>query len=753
MTPPVSIGKSVPHDLAVTHACGRSLFIDDIPPMPGELVVGFVGSPVARGSLRSVDSREAIGLPGVVAILTSNDIPGERCFGAIVPDEPFLAEDDLLYVGQPVALIAAETRKAVIAARRAIRLDYVAEEPTLTIADSICKEEFIGSPLTIQRGNAEQALVHAELRLEGTLEIGGQEHFYLETQGSIAVPGPGGEIRLKSSTQYLSQIQTVVARMLGLGMHEVVVESCQMGGAFGGKETQAALPALMAALVARHTGRSARSVFDRPNDMQVTGKRHQYEARWQAGFDASGNIDALDIELYSNGGCAADLSPAVMERSLFHAENAYFIPNIRLQGQVCRTNLPSNTAFRGFGGPQAIATVENIIEEVAAFLGKDAYAVRRHNCYRGPGRDTTPYGQRVDGDVIPRIMDRLAGETDYAGRLARIESFNETSRTHLRGISLVPVKFGISFTKTNLNQANALVNVFPDGTVQVSTGATEMGQGVNTKIRQLVAAEFGIPLDGVRVMTASTEKNHNTSATAASVTTDLNGMASLDAVQRIKNRLDKATSDALPFADRVQAAHDDRVDLGARGFYATPEIGFDWNSGQGSPFRYFTVGCAISEVLVDRHMGSTKLERVDILIDAGQPVNPAIERGQVIGGFVQGMGYATSEELCYDGGRLTSDAPSTYKIPTMRDIPNEFNVAFFDAPAPQAILASKGVGEPPLILGLSVWTAVKHALSFVRPGVRPRLDLPATPERVLIEIDRLQGVPVEGPIEPRPVTA
>ncbi len=753
MTPPVSIGKSVPHDLAVTHACGRSLFIDDIPPRPGELVVDFVGSPVARGRLRSVDSREAADLPGVVAILTSQDIPGERCFGAIVPDEPFLAEDDLLYVGQPVALIAAETREAAAAARRAVRLDYIAEEPTLTIADSIRKQEFIGSPLTIQRGDAEQALAHAELRLEGVLEIGGQEHFYLETQGSIAVPGPGGEIRLKSSTQYLSQIQTVVARMLGLGMHEVVVESCQMGGAFGGKETQAALPALMAALVARHTGRPARAVLDRPSDMQVTGKRHQYEARWQAGFDSSGSIDALDIELYSNGGCAADLSPAVMERSLFHAENAYFIPNIRFQGQVCRTNLPSNTAFRGFGGPQAIAAVENLIEEVAAAVGKDALAVRRHNCYGGTGRNTTPYGQQVDGDVISQIMDRLAHEADYASRLAHVENFNQTSLTHLRGISLIPVKFGISFTKTTLNQANALVNVFPDGTVQVSTGATEMGQGVNTKIRQLVADELGIPLDDVRIMPASTEKNHNASATAASVTTDLNGMAALDAARRIKSRLAESTSDALPFADRVRTAYENRIDLGARGFFATPDIGFDWVSGRGRPFRYFTVGCAISEVLVDRHTGSTKPERADILIDAGRPINPAIERGQVIGGFVQGMGYATSEELCYDGGRLTSDSPSTYKIPTMRDIPKEFNVAFFDAPAPQAILASKGVGEPPLVLGLSVWTAVKHALSFVRPGVRPRLDLPATPERVLIEIDRIQGVRVEGPIEPKPVTA
>ena len=315
------------------------------------------------------------------------------------------------------------------------------------------------------------------------------------------------------------------------------------------------------------------------------------------------------------------------------------------------------------------------------------------------------------------------------------------------------MKFGISFTKTTLNQANALVNVFPDGTVQVSTGATEMGQGVNTKIRQLVADELGIPLDDVRIMPASTEKNHNASATAASVTTDLNGMAALDAARRIKSRLAESTSDALPFADRVRTAYENRIDLGARGFFATPDIGFDWVSGRGRPFRYFTVGCAISEVLVDRHTGSTKPERADILIDAGRPINPAIERGQVIGGFVQGMGYATSEELCYDGGRLTSDSPSTYKIPTMRDIPKEFNVAFFDAPAPQAILASKGVGEPPLVLGLSVWTAVKHALSFVRPGVRPRLDLPATPERVLIEIDRIQGVRVEGPIEPKPVTA
>jgi xanthine dehydrogenase large subunit len=559
----------------------------------------------------------------------------------------------------------------------------------------------------------------------------------------------------------------------------VVCTCTRMGGGFGGKESQAAHPALLAALVAHKTGRPARIVYPRDLDMRVTGKRHPYLSRFRAGFRSDGRINALVIDLYSDGGCAADLSLAVLERSMLHADNAYFIPNIAVSGTVCRTNLPSNTAFRGFGGPQGIAAVENVIEEIAAHLDIDAFEVRRRNCYDGPGRNTTHYGQVLANNTLPILIDRLAATADYARRRDQIARSNATARTHLRGIALVPVKFGISFTRRALNQANALVNIFLDGTIQVSTGGTEMGQGLNTKIRQIVADELALPLDAVRVMPTSTDKNHNTSPTAASASTDLNGTAALRAAIILKGRLAEAAARhfasapdgieasathirfergavhdirrpalSVGFGELVKLAYEERVDLGARGFYATPGVDFNRETGRGNPFLYFTNGAAVSEVIIDRLTGELTVARVDILMDLGQSLHPDIDRGQVIGGFVQGMGWVTTEELLYtETGELLSNSPNNYKIPGVECMPRILRVDFLDNPDnPINLLGSKAVGEPPFVLGISVGMAAKAALSALSPGRSPALSFPATSEEILKHLPVLDAINPSAPV-------
>jgi xanthine dehydrogenase large subunit len=537
-----------------------------------------------------------------------------------------------------------------------------------------------------------------------------------------------------------------------------------MGGGFGGKETQAAQPALLAALVAFKTRRPARMVYANDLDMQVTGKRHPYQTRYQISFSADGQITGLKSDFYANGGFSADLSLAVMERTLLHAENAYYIPNFEVSGTVCRTNLPSNTAFRGFGGPQAVVAMENIIEEIAAYLGIDAYEVRRRNCYGVKERNVTPYGQLLQNNTLPAIFEKLAESAQYKQRLAEIRAFNAESQGWFKGISLTAVKFGISFTRRTLNQANALVNIYLDGTIQVSTGGTEMGQGLNTKIRQLVADQFALPADAVLVMPTSTEKNNNTSPTAASASTDLNGTAAVRACEVLRQRLadvaarhfaspaegleasplhvrfenghvydSRKPTVPLRFRELVALAYEQRASLGERGSYATPGVDFNRETGKGTPFLYYTNGCAVAEVRIDRFTGDVRVARVDLLIDIGQSINPGIDRGQVIGGFVQGMGWVTTEDLRYaESGELLSHSPTTYKIPHVTDLPPLFNVEFLDNRDNRVNLhSSKAVGEPPLLLGISVWTAVKHALSFVSGGQVPKLNLPATNEEVL----------------------
>jgi len=760
-----TVGQPIPHDSGKGHVTGEALYIDDLTPIADELFVEFVGSPVACGEIESVDVSQAKKLPGVVGVYTHRDVLGHNLFGPVICDERFLAEDRVEYVGQPVVVVAGETREAARAGRAAVKIRVTPDQPVLDIDTAIKRQQFLGPERRIERGDFDPAWQAAEHRIEGTFQSNGQEQFYLESQAAIAYPGEQGQLVVESSTQNPTESQAVLAEVLGLGMHEVVVRCKRMGGAFGGKETQGAIPALMAALVTQKTNRPARVVYTKDDDMKVTGKRHPYKTWYKAGFDSDGRLNAVKLDYYSDGGAAADLSTGIMERTLLHADNAYYLPNVRIKGRICKTNIPPNTAFRGFGGPQAIAVIENIIQEVAAKLGKDAYEIRRINCYGQAPRNTTPYGQEVKNNLLPEIFDRLAESSDYKKRLAEAEAFNSQSPTHLRGIAMTAVKFGISFTTRFLNQGNALVGVYTDGSVQVSTGATEMGQGVNTKIRQIVADEFGVGIERVLMMTTSTEKNINTSPTAASAGTDLNGAAAANACAAIKQRMAKFAADLftdtnkdlapspneihfedghvfdrrdpdnrIEFGKFANLARMARIDLGARGFYATPGIDFDRETGRGNPFFYYTTGAAVAEITIDRFTGDLRVVGVDMLMDIGRMINPGIDHGQVIGGFVQGMGWCTTEQLVYnDAGELLSYSPTTYKIPNITDVPERFNFAFMDnGENARNIRSSKAVGEPPLMLGISAWAAAKHALGCVAGKEPVPLKLPATNEEVLM---------------------
>jgi len=793
-----NVGKPIPHDSAIGHVSGAAPFIDDIPPRADELLVGFVPSPVAAGRIESIDVSAARAVRGVVATFTAADLPGKNRFGPIFEDEPVLAEGEVLYVGQPVVVVAAESRDALERARRLVKIRVTPSEAVLSIERAVELGRFIGPARQIRRGDPDAAMA-APHRLSGVFHNLGQEQFYLESQAAIAYSGEAAQVVVHSSTQGPTETQHVVAQALGLHMHQVVCICKRMGGGFGGKETQANIPAALAALVAVKTGRSARLIYSKDDDMCSTGKRHAYRAEWEVGFDDEGRILAYNVQFYSDGGAAADLSTSVMERTMLHADNAYYLPNVDVRGRVCFTNYPPNTAFRGFGGPQGMAAIENVIHEIAAYLSKpaapgararaqesgiashngqtpgdgngemlhepvDALAVQLRNVYGIEDRNITPYGQIVKKNHLPQIMTTLAERCDYRRRLHEIEGLNRTDRLWLRGLAISPVKFGISFTTKFLNQANALVNVYMDGTVQVSTGGTEMGQGLHVKIRQLVADEFGLPLERVLIMPTSTEKNINTSPTAASASTDLNGAAALDACRQIKSRMadyaarrfgsvelgltdspahvafesgiiydTRCPSQRMSFGEFCTAARRDRIDLGARGFHATPGVDYNRETGRGNPFFYFTQGAAAAEVKIDRFTGELSVPRVDLLIDIGRSINPGVDMGQITGGFIQGMGWVTGECLVYnERGELLSHSPTTYKIPAITDVPPIFNCELFpNDDNVENVAASKAVGEPPLMHALCVWTAVKHALGCVSPAVASELRLPATGEEIL----------------------
>jgi xanthine dehydrogenase large subunit len=753
------------HDSAHKHVSGEALYIDDLPEPAGLLHVCLGLSTRAHAAIRSMDLSAVAEAPGVRAVLTAADIPGPNDVGSMLRgDEPLFAATHVLHVGQPVFAVAAETRDQARRAARLARIDYDDLPAVLTIGAARERGEVVFPPMTLKRGDAAEAIARAPHRLRGRIAMGGQEHFYLEGQIAMAIPGEDGEMLVHSSTQHPSEAQHIVAHILDLPHSAVMVEVRRMGGGFGGKETQSNLFAAAAALVAAKTGRAAKIRPDRDDDMIITGKRHDFEVDYEVGFDGEGRILGVDYLYAARCGWSADLSGPVTDRALFHCDNCYYYPAVTATSLPLKTNTQSATAFRGFGGPQGMVAAERVIEEIAFALGKDPLEVRKANFYGTVERNLTPYHQTVEDNIAPELVGRLERDADYARRRREIREWNAGSRYLRRGIALTPVKFGISFTKTEYNQAGALIHIYNDGSIRLNHGGTEMGQGLYVKVAQVVAEEFQVDIDKVRVTATTTAKVPNTSATAASSGSDLNGKAAQAAARTLKRRLVDFASkhwdvpaeqvrflhnrvlvgnQEIPFDRFVHLAYVARVSLSATGFYKTPKIHWDRAAGRGHPFYYFAYGAAVSEVTVDTLTGEYKLDRVDILHDVGKSLNPAIDKGQIEGGFVQGMGWLTMEELWWDEqGRLRTHAPSTYKIPACGDRPRHFSVRLLeDAPNREdTIFRSKAVGEPPFMLGISVLHAISDAVASVADHrFCPRIDPPATPEKVLRAVDALKA--------------
>lgn len=779
-----------PHlDSAPTHVTGQSEYVDDRPFLAGELHVGIVFSEIAHARLLGIDATEALKVPGVVAVYTADDFD-QLMWGTIFQDQPLLVKDEIQYVGESLCLVAAESKEALALGRKKVKVKTEVLPATLSIREAREKKMFIGSTRTIARGDANAAMKSATHRISGTLEIQGADHFYLESHAAQAIPLDNGAIEVHSSAQHPTEVQHVVAHGLGLQSKDVICIVKRMGGGFGGKESQSAPIAAYAALVAKRLKRPARVILNKDDDMIMTGKRNPFLIDYEIGFDDQGMIQALKVQHFSDGGAYADLSTSIMERAMLHSDNAYFIPNAEIQGTVCKTHMHPHTAFRGFGGPKGVAMIERAIEQVADFLKIDAYDVRRRNCYEGD-RNVTPYGQKVENNVLPELFDRLEKSSDYRKRRAEIQAANQKAGPTdlLRGLSLTAVKFGISFTTRFLNQGNALVIVYRDGSVAISTGATEMGQGVNTRIRMLVQEILGLPEDQVRVMPTATDKNANTSPTAASSGTDLNGSAAVIAAKKIRERLavvakhceglprerwasktaglgtekeaqisfperhqdakvdenaeysfkdGKVTSRKNPswstsFAELVNEAYLNRVSLSDYGHYRIEGLDFNKLTGQGRAFMYYTNGTCATEVSVDPVTGEVKVLRTDLLMDLGRPINEGLDLGQVTGAYIQGLGWVTTENLFYSKeGKLLSHSPSTYKIPSVQDVPRVFNVELLPNLGNTVnVRGTKAVGEPPLLLCLSAWTAIGDAVKQGNGKPFPNIKIPATSERVL----------------------
>ncbi len=767
----VRVGVSRVHESAHLHVAGEAAYIDDLPELAGTLHAALGLSPVANGRLAGLDLDRIRALPGVVAVLSAGDIPGVNDCGSLVHDDPILADGELRYLGQPVFAVIATTRqaarRAAAQARQAIQVEG-ASPPVLTPQQAHARQQYVLPPMHLARSTREggvgAAIAAAPHTLRGSLDVGGQEQFYLEGQISYAIPKENDGMLVHCSTQHPSEMQLLVAHALKLQAHHVQVECRRMGGGFGGKESQSALFACVAAVAARRLRRPVKLRVDRDDDFLITGRRHCFHYDYEVGFDDEGRVLGTEITLISRAGHSADLSGPVMTRALCHADNAYWLPDVSLHGYSGKTNTQSNTAFRGFGGPQGAIVIEYVMDSIARRLGRDPLDVRRVNFYGKGERNVTPYGQTVQDNVIHELTAQLEASSDYRARRDALALFNAQSPVLKRGIALTPVKFGISFNVKHLNQAGALVHVYNDGSILVNHGGTEMGQGLNTKVAQVVAHELGVAFERVRVTATDTQKVANTSATAASTGSDLNGKAAQDAARQIRERLAdfaarlhagaaaevRFANDVvsvngrdLAFADLVMLAYRDRVQLWSDGYYATPGLHWDRETLQGRPFYYFAYGAAVSEVLVDTLTGEWKLLRADVLHDAGRSLNPAVDIGQVEGAFIQGMGWLTMEELVWHPktGLLMTHAPSTYKIPTANDCPPVFNVKLFDnANAEDSIHRSKAVGEPPLLLPFSVFFAIRDAVSAAGGHrVDPPLQAPATSEAILKAINAVQA--------------
>lgn len=758
------VGQALAHESAHLHVSGEARYIDDLAEPKGTLYAAVGMSSQAHARLKQIDLSKVRQAAGVVAVLTASDIPGVNHMGG-AKDEPVFAIDKVEYIGQSIFAVAATS---VEAARRAVRLaeiDYETLPHNLDIRAAVAAEQFVLPTKRLELGNPKAAITQAVHQLTGGFQLGGQEHFYLEGQIAFALPQEDGNLLIYSSTQHPHHVQEMVAGVLNRSQKDIVIECRRMGGGFGGKESQPGFFACVASLLAQHTGKPVKYRVDRDDDIMLTGKRHCFDIQYKVGFDQQGLIQGVELDYASRCGISADLSGPVNDRTMFHADNAYFLENVSIVSYRCKTNSQSSTAFRGFGGPQGMMAIEYILDEIARYLALDPLAVRRVNFYGNDGvRDLTQYGMQVEDNIIHELIDELAISSEYAARRAALREFNAQSRWIKKGIALTPVKFGISFTATFLNQAGALIHIYNDGTVQLNHGGTEMGQGLFTKVAQVVAEELQIPLSLIRCTASSTEKVPNASATAASSGSDMNGMAAQAAARTLKERLIEllagyyqvpagdiafkagqvtvGTKAELSFSELAHLAWYNRVSLSATGFYKTPKIHYDPQTMTGRPFYYFAYGAAVSEVEVDTLTGEYRVQQVDILHDVGESLNPALDIGQIEGGFVQGMGWLTTEELWWDqDGRLRTHAPSTYKIPLAGDVPERFTVRLIDKkPNREAtIYRSKAVGEPPLMLAMSVFFALKDAVeSVTNYQYASGLNAPATPEAVLLAITALK---------------
>ncbi len=761
-----AVSTNLRHDSATKHVTGAAEYTDDVLEPIGTLHAYLGLSDVAHADIVSIDLSAVLAAPGVVGVLGADDIPGSNDVSPTgLHDEPIFATDKVEFWGQPVFAVVAETRDAARRAAKLAKIGYKKLPHAISVADAQqAGYPNVTAPLKLERGDVVTALASAPNRISGQMEVGGQDHMYLEGHIAFAIPGEDEDVSIYSSTQHPSEAQHMVAHVLGVSSSAVTVNVRRMGGGFGGKETQMNLFCAVAAVAAKKWNRAVKIRPDRDDDMTATGKRHDFVVDYDVGFDDDGRILAVDGDFAARCGFSSDLSGPVTDRALFHADNAYFYPNVRLVSHPLKTNTVSNTAFRGFGGPQGVIVAERMIEEIAYKLGMDPLDVRKANFYGDAGRDLTPYHQTVEDNIIDRLVDELAEDAQYKVRRQAVLDHNAKGGIIRKGIALTPVKFGISFTATWYNQAGALLHIYNDGSLALNHGGTEMGQGLNTKVAQVVAEAFQVDFDTIKITKTTTEKVPNTSATAASSGSDLNGMAALDAANQIKARLiDFATEkwgvsadevafipnsvrigdQVMSFASFIKEAYMARVQLSAAGFYKTPKIHWDRAAGKGRPFYYYAYGASISEVSIDTLTGEYQVDRTDILHDVGRSLNPILDKGQVEGAFIQGMGWVTTEELWWDkDGCLRTHAPSTYKIPLASDRPREFNVKLADWSENRelTIKRSKAVGEPPFMLGISVLEALSMAVASVAGYAHcPRLDTPATPERVLLAVERLQA--------------
>ncbi len=757
--------ESTPHDSAAKQVAGRAEYVDDLTEPEGTLhaYLGLSTRPHAEIASLNLDAvRKA---PGVVGVLTADDVPAENDVSSVHKhDEPVFAEGRVVYWGQPIFAVIAVDRDTARRAAKLARIEYRDLPHVTSVGDSLkAGGKLVTEPLTLERGDVEAGLAKSRHRAKGTVTIGGQEHFYLESQVALAIPGEDDEVLIQTSSQHPTEIQVMVAQVLGIPHAAVTVNMRRMGGGFGGKETQGNLFAAVAAIAATKFRKAVKIRPDRDDDFSITGKRHDFVVSYDVGYDDEGRIGAVAATFAARAGYSAHLSGPVTDRALFHCDNAYYFPAVRVNSLPLFTNTVSNTAFRGFGGPQGLIGGERWIEHIAYDLGLDPLEVRKRNFYGTTDRNVTPYHQTVEDNIIARVVEQVETDSDYQARRKAILEFNTTSRVLKKGIALSPVKFGISFTATWHNQAGALVHVYRDGSIHLSHGGTEMGQGLHIKVAQVVAEAFGVPVGDVKIAASNTGKVPNTSATAASSGTDLNGMAALDGANQIKARMAahaariyevepgdvrwefggiRAGQQFVPFGELATSCWMNRVQLSATGFYSTPKIHWDRAAGRGHPFYYFAYGAAAAEVTIDTLTGEYQVDRADVLEDVGHSLNPAIDLGQVEGGFIQGMGWLTTEELWWDEtGQLRTHAPSTYKIPLASDVPPVFNVklAEWSVNKEPSIGRSKAVGEPPLVLGYSVVEALSMAVASVADyKIHPNLDMPVTPERVLMGVERMK---------------